>query len=380
MANEPIDLEQQTEDSAPEIPQITVDRTTAEELDKARMQRTQTTCLFILALATGLGLAYVAKLVLVVLLSSILLAFVLAPVVDFGIRMRLPRPLSALLAVFLLIGILYGVVFTSYNKAVDFMDDLPKYSRELKGLGTKFQKRAETLRKTTEGLVPQSAEDKKAVTIRQSSSLSDTVTSALGSVGEFVFTLSFVPFLAFFMLSWQEHVRAKTVMLFKMENRNTAYVTMGLMSGMIRSFLVGNVLVGLFVSVVSLILFGFMGVPFFYFIGFISGFLSIVPYLGVVLALIPPLIAGLGVLSPQTMILLAIVVLGLHLFAMNVLYPKIIGKRLQLNPLTVTIALLFWGWLWGAMGLILAIPVTAAIKIVLDHVEGFEGYGHWMGE
>lgn len=380
MANEPIDLEQQAEDSAPEIPQITVDRTTAEELDKARMQRTQTTCLFILALATGLGLAYVAKLVLVVLLSSILLAFVLAPVVDFGIRMRLPRPLSALLAVFLLIGILYGVVFTSYNKAVDFMDDLPKYSRELKGLGTKFQKRAETLRKTTEGLVPQSAEDKKAVTIRQSSSLSDTVTSALGSVGEFVFTLSFVPFLAFFMLSWQEHVRAKTVMLFKMENRNTAYVTMGLMSGMIRSFLVGNVLVGLFVSVVSLILFGFMGVPFFYFIGFISGFLSIVPYLGVVLALIPPLIAGLGVLSPQTMIVLAIVVLGLHLFAMNVLYPKIIGKRLQLNPLTVTIALLFWGWLWGAMGLILAIPVTAAIKIVLDHVEGFEGYGHWMGE
>lgn len=380
MADQPIDLEQQAEASAPEIPQIAVDRTTAEELDKARMQRTQTTCLFILALATGLALAYVAKLVLVVLLSSVLLAFVLAPVVDFGIRMRLPRPLSSLLAVFLLVGILYGVAFVSYSKAVDFMDDLPRYSRELKGLGGKFQKRAEALRKTTEGLVPQSPEDKKAVTIRQSSSLSDTVTSALGSVGEFVFTLSFVPFLAFFMLSWQEHVRAKTVMLFKMENRNTAYVTMGLMSGMIRSFLVGNVLVGLFVSVVSLIVFGFMGVPFFYFIGFISGFLSIVPYLGVVLALVPPLIAGLGVLSPQTMILLALVILGLHLFAMNVLYPKIIGKRLQLNPLTVTIALLFWGWLWGAMGLILAIPVTAAIKIVLDHVEGFEGYGHWMGE
>jgi predicted PurR-regulated permease PerM len=380
MADQPIDIERQAEDSAPEIPQIAVDRTTAEELDKARMQRTQTTCLFILALATGLGLAYVAKLVLVVLLSSVLVAFVLAPVVDFGIRMRLPRPLSALLAVFLLVGILYGVAFASYSKAVDFMDNLPKYSRELKGLGSKFQKRAETLRKTTEGLVPQSPEDKKAVTIRQSSSLSDTVTSALGSVGEFVFTLSFVPFLAFFMLSWQEHVRAKTVMLFKMENRNTAYVTMGLMSGMIRSFLVGNVLVGLFVSVVSLILFGFMGVPFFYFIGFISGFLSIVPYLGVVLALIPPLIAGLGILSTQTMILLALVILGLHLFAMNVLYPKIIGKRLQLNPLTVTIALLFWGWLWGAMGLILAIPVTAAIKIVLDHVDGFEGYGHWMGE
>ncbi len=380
MDDEPVDLEVKTEDGIPVIPQVTVDRSSAEELDKARMQRTQTTCLFILALATGLGLAYVAKLVLVVLLSSVLVAFVLAPAVDFGIRMRLPRPLSALLAVLLLVGVLYGIAFLSYSKAVDFMQDLPKYSREMKGLGAKFQKRAEALRKSTEGLVPESAEDKKAVTIRQSTSLSDTVTNTLGSVGEFVFTISFVPFLAFFMLSWQEHVRAKTVMLFKMENRNTAYVTMGLMSGMIRSFLVGNVLVGLFVSVVSLILFGFMGVPFFYFIGFISGFLSIIPYLGVVLALIPPLITGMGVLSLQQMILLAVVILGLHLFAMNVLYPKILGKRLQLNPLTVTMALLFWGWLWGAMGLILAIPVTAAIKIVLDHVEGFEGYGQWMGE
>jgi predicted PurR-regulated permease PerM len=380
MANEPLDIETKAEDGIPEIPQVTVDRTSNEELELARMQRTQTTCLFILAMATGLGVAYLAKMVLVVLLASVLLAFVLAPLVDFGVRFGVPRPLSALLAVLLLLSIVYGITFLSYSKAVDFMQDLPKYSQQIKGVGAKFQKRAEALRKTTENIVPQSAEEKKAVTIRQSSSFSDTITSTLGSVGEFVFTISFVPFLSFFMLSWQEHVRSKTVMLFKMENRNTAYVTLGLMSGMIRSFLVGNMLVGLFVSVVSLIVFGLLGVPFFYFIGFISGFLSIIPYLGVVLALIPPIITGMGVLTLQKLVLLGITILGLHLFAMNVLYPKILGKRLQLNPLTVTIALLFWGWLWGAMGLILAIPVTAAIKIVLDHVEGFEGYGQWMGE
>jgi predicted PurR-regulated permease PerM len=380
MANNPLDVAPKAENDVSEIPQVTVDRGTAEELDLRRMQRTQTTALFILAVATGLALAYVAKMVLVVIFSAVLLAFVLAPVVDFGIRLRLPRPLSALIAIFLLLGAIYGVTLLSYSKAVDFMQDLPKYSKQVKEVGAKFQRRAEALRKTTESIVPQSPEDKKAVTIRQSSSYSDTITNALGSVGEVVFTISFVPFLAFFMLSWQEHVRSKTVMLFKMENRNTAYVTMGLMSGMIRSFIVGNLLVGLFVSVVSLIVFGFLGVPFFYFVGFISGFLSIVPYLGVVLALVPPIITGMGVLTLDKLVLLGVVTLGLHLFAMNVLYPKIIGKRLQLNPLTVTIALLFWGWLWGAMGLILAIPLTAGIKIVLDHVEGFEGYGHWMGE
>jgi predicted PurR-regulated permease PerM len=65
---------------------------------------------------------------------------------------------------------------------------------------------------------------------------------------------------------------------------------------------------------------------------------------------------------------------------LNVLYPKIIGKRLQLNPLAVTLALLFWGWLWGAMGLILAVPITAALKIIFDHVEGLRPWGAWLGE
>jgi predicted PurR-regulated permease PerM len=73
-------------------------------------------------------------------------------------------------------------------------------------------------------------------------------------------------------------------------------------------------------------------------------------------------------------------VLGLHLFALNVLYPKFLGSRLQLNPLAVTLSLLFWGWMWGAMGLVLAIPITAAIKIVFDHVEPMRGYGAWLGE
>jgi predicted PurR-regulated permease PerM len=68
-------------------------------------------------------------------------------------------------------------------------------------------------------------------------------------------------------------------------------------------------------------------------------------------------------------------VLGLHLLALNVLYPKLIGKRPDLNPVTVTIALLVWGGLWGVMGLIVAIPIVG-VKVVCDHVEaGSPGAG-----
>jgi predicted PurR-regulated permease PerM len=126
--------------------------------------------------------------------------------------------------------------------------------------------------------------------------------------------------------------------------------------------------------------FALLGIPYFYFIGVLSGFLSLVPYLGVVLALFPPILAGLGQIGSEDVFIIILAVFSLHVFALNVLYPKIIGKRLQLNPLAVTIALMFWGGLWGAWGLILAVPITAAMKIIFDHVDRLRPYGAWLGE
>jgi len=182
------------------------------------------------------------------------------------------------------------------------------------------------------------------------------------------------------MLSWQDHVRASTVMLFNMENRHTVYVTLGLIAQMIRGFIVGNVVIGIILGVVSTIAFWILGVPYFYVIGIISGIVSLMPYLGIVLAIAPPLLVSLGSMTLTKFLWLVSIVVFSHLIALNILYPKIIGSRLQLNPLAVTLSLLFWGWLWGAMGLILAVPLTAAIKIIFDHVEGLRAWGAWLGD
>src|SRR5207248_1032432 len=101
-----------------------------------------------------------------------------------------------------------------------------------------------------------------------------------------------------------------------------------------------------------------------YFDGFAAGFLTLVPYLGVLLALLPPLFVDIGDLTPAKIAGIILTVLALHLIALNVLYPKFLGSRLRLNPLAVTIALLVWAWLWGAVGLVLAVPITAGMKIV----------------
>ena len=56
------------------------------------------------------------------------------------------------------------------------------------------------------------------------------------------------------------------------------------------------------------------------------------------------------------------------------------GKRLRLNPLAITLSLLFWAWIWGAMGLILALPIVGATKIICDYIDPLRGLGAWLGE
>jgi predicted PurR-regulated permease PerM len=329
----------------------------------------------------GVGLivmfAYYGESVLAVLFFAILLSFMLSPVVQALEYLHLPRATAALISMVALLAVLYGVTVASYKQALIFTDNIPKYSQKIRAILQPFQQDAEKLEKS--GDVVGSPEDTNVVPVRQVTSWSEVLTHGAGTVTDILLASSFVPFLAYFLLTWQSHARSATVMLFPLHHRNTAYVTLGLIGKMLQSFIVGNLLIGLLISGVSVAIFGLLHVPFFYFVGFLSGFLSLVPYLGIVLAMVPPILVGVE-LEAGSLVVVVLCVIGLHLFGLNVLYPKLLGSRLRINPLAVTIALLFWGAVWGAVGLVLAIPITGAIKIVFDHVESMKPYADWLGE
>src|SRR6202045_5452492 len=334
--------------------------------------------LTLLGMALVVMFAYYGESVLAVLFFAILLSFMLSPVVQALEYLHLPRALAALISVAVLLALLYGVTAASYNQAIIFADNVPKYSQKIRSILQPFRQEAEKLEKTSE--VVSDPEASNVVPVRQGQSWSEVLTHGAGTLTDILRAASFIPFLAYFLLTWQSHARSATVMLFPLHHRHTAFVTLGLIGKMLQSFIVGNLMIELLISGVSGAIFGLLHVPFFYFVGFLSGFLSLVPYLGVVLAMVPPILVGLGQLEPGELLVVVFCVVGLHLFALNVLYPKLLGSRLKINPLAVTLALLFWGAVWGAIGLVLAIPITGAIKIVCDHVESMKPYADWLGE
>lgn len=334
----------------------------------------------VLASAAVLAVCYVANLVMMTLATSLLLAFILEPIVGRLERWRVPRAVGAFMAVMLLLGGVYGVVHFSYNNAVAFINDVPKYTDKLRATTLRFRQQAEQLQKTTETVLPESQQASQVIRVREQRTWIDWLTNSASGLTELLVALSFMPFLIYFMLSWKERTRLATVKLFRPEHRRAADATLGDMAAMLRGFLIGNLLCGLFVASGCILAFGVLKIPYFYFLGFLSGFLSLIPYLGTILAMLPPLVAGLDTLTGPGMIAVGVIVFSLDMFAVSVLFPKVIGKRLKLNPLVVTIALLVWGWIWGAMGLILAIPIMGAMKVIFDHIDALRPFGAWMEE
>jgi len=336
----------------------------------------------VVAVIAVLGLIYLLKLVLVTTLTSVLLAFILEPLVGALVRIRVPRVAAALFAVVLLVGLAGGLTSFFYGRAVDFARQLPKYSGKIRSTLADLREQTNQIEESTRSVIasPRTGKAPLAVEVQEAPGLSRVISASGGTLGEALLAVTFVPFLVYFMLTWKDHAHSATVRLFPKEHRLVAHRTVGRISAMIRSFIAGNALVGLINTLVSGIVFWQLGIPYFYFLGIISGFASLVPNLGVFLALLPPLAGGIGLLNKSGVGIVVVTVVGLHVLSINVLFPKIVCKRLRLNPLAITLALLFWAWIWGAMGLILAVPLVGATKIICDYVEPLRGLGAWLGD
>ena len=340
-----------------------------------------TVALYVIAVAAMVGLLYLLKLVFVTVLFAALLAFAMDPAVVALGRLRIPRAAGAAVAVILLLGLCVALTVFFYNRALDFVEELPRLSAMIRDDLEQLRSQANRIENSTNNILP-SEDRRKAIPVKleENPGLTRLVTTGASHFADVVLAITFVPFLIYFMLTWKTHVLSATVHAFPKEKRLVALRTIGRISEMVRSFIAGNLFVGLLTAIASTMVFWAVHLPYFYFLGAISAFVGLVPYLGIFFALLAPLAAGIGVLNRTQLGVVVVAVIAFHLISMNVLYPKLIGRRLRLNPLAVALSLLFWAWIWGAFGLVLAVPVMAATKIVCDYIEPLQPLGQWLGD
>jgi predicted PurR-regulated permease PerM len=332
----------------------------------------------LLAIALILVFLYYAAGVVITLLLSILIAYFLDPIVEMLERLRMPRTIAAMITVLVLIAFLGAVGYGLASRTTDFADNWPKYSEVLRKVVGTVQAKISGLERQVTQTSPTDEAHPRAEAGAENA-LHALIVRIVGSLYSLVLEVTFVPFLVFFMLAGKQEVWHGTLQLFPASRRTAVKETLEDLRDVLRDYLVGMSLVTLVVMAASSVFFWAMGLDYPILTGIVSGLLNMVPYIGAVLAWLPPFVIALTKFKAvSSYALIAGVLMAIHMLSNNLLAPALVGKRVRLNALSITIALLFWGWLWGGMGLLLAIPLTAALRVICDHTEAWKPAGRWM--
>ena len=377
-------------------------------------QKPKNLSLFLIALGVTVALLYYGRVFFMTLVIAISIAFLLDPFVEMLMRARLPRSVASFIVCAIALLAVYLLGLGAYTQIVGIVEDLPTYSERIAELVDRAAAQLEqTERRAQELLLPKrlrrdltpepepppppepgvrrrrSAEPPKPVTpvipeVRIREERTPLLAKAYHYLKGFSLTIlmaSFVPFLVYFMLSWKDHIRRSYLHLFEGQDRQAAGRSWEGIADMARAYIFGNFVLGIILSAASALFFWAVKLPYFLLIGPLSGFLSLIPYIGFPLAMIPPFFVALPIYDRLTPYLIIGTVVGFfHLLALNLLYPKLVGSRVHLNPLAVTVALMLFGALWGGLGLVLAIPIAAGVKAVCDNVPGLRAYGKLLGD
>lgn len=336
----------------------------------------------IIAAGIVIAFCYWASSVLVTLLVAVLMAYFLDPVVNWLEEVHVPRALGSLAVVLVTLALIMFLAWSLLERIDQFGADWPNYRKPLRAAADVVQKKMALFEARVSEIETgneEAATQPKPVAVSEPHALRNAIFARLSSLYEFLLAATFVPFLVFFMLAAKRQVWHATMQLFPATERTRVKQTLSDVTLVLRSYVVGTALVGLILVIASWIFFLGMHLEFPFLTALVSGMLNLVPYLGVVMSWMPPLLIGLKQYhSVGPFIGIFVVLLVLHLIAANLLVPALVGWSVRLNALALTVSLLFWGWLWGAMGLILAIPITAVIKVICDHVESWQPVGRWL--
>lgn len=333
----------------------------------------------VIAGAIILLFCYYAQGVVITLLLSILLAYFLDPAVELLERIHVPRTVGAMTMVLILIAVLVAVGYGLGERTADFASNWPKYSGMLKQAAGTVEGKISGLEGRVADIGPDQA-NPAHVDVRPDPGVVRTlIIRSIGSLYALFLEVTFVPFLVFFMLAGKREVWHGTLQLFPVARRTQVKETLEDLREVLRDYLAGMTLVTLMVIAASSLFFWLMDMDYPILTGIASGLLNMVPYIGAVMAWLPAFLIALAKWKTiGSFVLIAGGLTAIHVLALNLVAPQLVGRRVRLNAVAITVSLLFWGWVWGGMGLLLAIPITATLRVICDHTESWRPIGRWL--
>ena len=327
--------------------------------------------LSILAVLAVFYTLYFAASLLVPIAAAILLSMLLSPPVQFLERLHIPRLLASAVVVVATIGVVGVGVAVLAGPATEWLERAPQSLQKIEQRFLFVRKPIEDIQKATDHFnnssgARGSSEPQEVRVVRPA--LTDLVLS--GSLRAIASIISIAILVYFLLASGDVFLRKLvTVIPTLKDKKRTVEITRQIetdISFYLFSFTTVNVTLGVAMAAATAVL----GISNPLLWGTVVGLLNFVPYVGALTSMAILTMVGVQTFDSLPQALAApVILLVLVVISAEVITPFVLGRGLQLNPVAIFVAILLWGWLWGIVGVLLAVPLLASFKIICERVE-----------
>jgi predicted PurR-regulated permease PerM len=302
-----------------------------------------------------------AKVILFPFLLAVFISYLLEPILDFLIRRKIPKIAAIAITLLGTFAVLYLSGALLYSSGKTFAEEFPQYERKINDLVLTFEEAISVL--------PFDSSAESPVGRFDFAEGASFILSALGPFFRFVSRLFLVFLFLVFIFVGRGRLQAKLHTVLSPKRRGQVMVAIRAINHQIRSYLAVKTVMSLLNGFQVWLVLKLFGVDFALLFGFIAFILNYIPNIGSTIA--AAFRVGFAFFQFGTIwvpLWILIITVGLDNLVGTFLEPKIMGQKLGMSPLVVLFSLIFWGWLWGISGMILAIPLVAVIKIVCENI------------
>lgn len=323
-------------------------------------------------------LAIIGETVLAPLLFALLFALLLLPFANFLERKwKIPRSLSSLFVLLTLIIIISGTFVLLLSQLSELTNDLPAFKEQIMVATTEIQ----TWIYNTFHI---NSKDQlgylDTITTEALSKGTGLLGSTLLSVSSIILFFVFIFLYTFFILLHRRLLLKFIVSLFKDEHTVVVHDVVAQIQYIVKKYITGIFLQMLIVSALSCIAFEIIGIKYAFLLGIITGTFNVIPYIGILTALLLTLLITFATMGSTDVFLVLISGIVIHIIDGNYIMPKIVGSKVKINTLVALLGLVVGEMVWGIKGMFLSIPVIAIIKVIFDKVDGLKSWGMVLGE
>lgn len=307
------------------------------------------------------------------LVAAFIVALLLRPVSKLIEKAKINRGISSLLSILMVLVVLSAL---SYY----FSSQVGSITSDLNSIGARFNELIDRGHNWMEGIFgvkPQEQsrylKDSLNSFLRNSST---AFTSTLSATADFFTGFFLFLICLFFFLYYRRFLVAFLFKWFKPETYPILSVTLSKVEMVVRSYIVGLFTVIIIVAILNSVGLMLLGIQHAIFFGALAAVLTIIPYIGILVGSLLPILFAL-VTKDSLWYPLGVAVLfwGVQFLEGNFITPNIVGGKVSVNPFAAIVALFFGGMIWGALGMILSIPVLAIIKVICDTVPSLQPIG-----